>query len=164
MSKNEHAIHILPLRMYLMVGASLLALTFVTVYVSTFDFGEWNLIVAMIIAGVKATLVLFFFMHLYYDNKVYFSIFIGALLFLTIFIVFTMFDTQTRGQVDPAQENPIESKAVIYQPGGSALKGGHEEGSKPGAKADTATHGAAKVDSSKVDSTAQPKTAPAEHK
>jgi cytochrome c oxidase subunit IV len=164
MSKNEHAIHILPLRMYLMVGASLLALTFVTVYVSTFDFGEWNLIVAMIIAGVKATLVLFFFMHLYYDNKVYFSIFIGALLFLTIFIVFTMFDTQTRGQVDPAQEHPIESKAVIYQPGGSALKGGHEEGSKPGAKADTVAHGAAKVDSSKADSTAQPKTAPAEHK
>ena len=164
MSKNEHAIHILPLRIYLMVGATLLALTFVTVYVSTFDFGEWNLIVAMIIASIKATLVLFFFMHLYYDNKVYFSVFIGAVLFLAVFIVFTMFDTQSRGWVNPIQESPIESKALIYQPGGSALKGGHEEGTThEAAKGDTARHDTVQTDSSRVDSTAR-STAPAEHK
>ncbi len=165
MSKNEHVIHILPLRVYLMVGSALLALTFVTVYVSTFDFGEWNLIVAMIIAAVKATLVVLFFMHLFYDSKVYFSIFLGSLLFLAIFITFTLFDTQTRGAVNPIQESPIESKATIYQPGGSALKGGHEEGKEAGTKPDSTSHAPAKHDSSAIDTSAHaPTTTPAEHK
>ncbi len=120
MSKDAHAIHILPLKVYLGVGATLLLLTFVTVYVSTFDFGSWNLVIAMVIAATKALLVAFFFMHLFYDSKVYFSIFVGALMFLAVFIVFTMFDTQTRGQVNPQQEKPIDDKAVIYREGGSA--------------------------------------------
>jgi cytochrome c oxidase subunit IV len=142
MTKNGHAIHILPLRIYLMVGATLLALTFVTVYVSTFDFGEWNLIVAMVIAAIKALLVAFFFMHLFYDSKVYFSIFVGALIFLAIFIVFTMFDTQTRGQVNFEQEKPIDPNAVIYRDTSAA----------PAAKADSTKRGA-KLDSTRLDTT-----------
>lgn len=142
MTKNEQAIHILPLRVYLMVGATLLALTFVTVYVSTFDFGEWNLIVAMVIAAIKALLVAFFFMHLFYDSKVYFSIFVGALIFLAIFIVFTMFDTQTRGQVNFEQEKPINPNAVIYR----------DTSVVPAVKPDSTGRGA-KLDSTHADTT-----------
>jgi cytochrome c oxidase subunit IV len=138
MTKNGHAIHILPLRVYLMVGATLLALTFVTVYVSTFDFGEWNLIVAMVIAAIKALLVAFFFMHLFYDSKVYFSIFVGALMFLAIFIVFTLFDTQTRGQVNAEQEFPINPNAVIYRDN-TSTSAGRPDSTKHTAKPDS-TH------------------------
>jgi hypothetical protein len=109
--------------------------------------------------------VVFFFMHLYYDSKVYFSIFTGSLIFLAIFIAFTMFDTQTRGAVNPIQESPIESKATIYQPGGSALKGGHETGKEAGTKPDSSSHAPAKHDSAAVDTTSHaPSTTPAEHK
>jgi cytochrome c oxidase subunit IV len=160
MSKNEHAIHILPLRVYLGVGAALLVFTFITVYVSTFDFGEWNLVVAMVIAATKALLVAFFFMHLYYDSKVYFSIFIGALLFLAIFITFTMFDTQTRGQVNAEQENPIDPRAVIYRDTSAtpSAKVG-EPGKGPAVPGDSAKS-IARPDSTHADTTSHATPAP----
>jgi cytochrome c oxidase subunit 4 len=110
--KGHH--HILPLKLYLTVGAMLLALTGITVWVSTFDFGPYNLVVAMIIAAIKGLLVAFFFMHLYYDSKLYFSIFAFAIAFLAVFIVFTMFDTQTRAEVNEIEGKTIQPKAAMY--------------------------------------------------
>ncbi len=115
MSSKAHIPHILPLSLYLTIGAALLALTAITVTVSQFDFGPYNLVIAMTIAAIKALLVAFFFMHLWFDSKVYFSIFAGALLFLAVFIVLIMFDTQRRGDIDPALEGPIEKSAAMYQ-------------------------------------------------
>ena len=114
MSKATHHPHILPLNVYLTVGASLLCLTAVTVWVSTFDFGAYNLVVAMIIAAVKGLLVAFFFMHLFYDSKLYFSIFAFAIAFLAVFIVFTMFDTQARAGIYEIQAQPIQPNAAMY--------------------------------------------------
>lgn len=106
--------HVLPLRLYLTVGAALLVLTLTTVWVSTIDFGPYNLVIAMIIAATKALLVAFFFMHLFYDSKLYFIIFGTAVTFLAIFIIFTMFDTQGRGDVNAIQSRPIQEKAAMY--------------------------------------------------
>jgi cytochrome c oxidase subunit 4 len=97
MSGKQHH-HILPLSTYLTVGAALLMLTIITVVVSQFQLGEWNLIVAMTVAAIKATLVLLFFMHLKYDNKLYAVAFLIAVTFLAVFIVLTMLDTMTRDE------------------------------------------------------------------
>ena len=59
---SEH--HITPLRTYLIIAATLLFLSGVTVWVSYFDFGPLNIIIAMGVASLKATLVALFFMHL----------------------------------------------------------------------------------------------------
>ena len=67
----------------------------------------------MLIAGFKATLVAFFFMHLWYDNKLYFLIFASSLAFLAVFIGLTMFDTQRRAEIDQIKGHPIEPKAII---------------------------------------------------
>lgn len=115
MSDKSHTPHILPVSLYLTIGAALLVLTMVTVTVSQYDFGPYNLVIAMMIASIKALLVAFFFMHLWFDSKVYFSIFAGALMFLAVFIVFTMFDTQRRGDIYEAVEQPIDKNAAIYQ-------------------------------------------------
>lgn len=115
MEENKQAHHILPLQVYLGVGTALLILTIVTVWVAQYNLGPVNLLVAMIIAAAKASLVALYFMHLKYDNKLYAVIFLTALLFLAAFIVFTMFDTMDRGLVDPTKERPISDKAVIYQ-------------------------------------------------
>jgi len=97
MSEKQHH-HVLPLSVYLIVGATLLVLTGITVVVAEFQLGEWNLIVAMAIAALKATLVLLFFMHLKYDNKLYSFAFLISIAFLAVFIVFTMLDTLERDQ------------------------------------------------------------------
>jgi cytochrome c oxidase subunit 4 len=114
-NSTEHAAHILPLRVYLIVAALLLIATGLTVTIAQVDFGPWNLVVAMLIAGIKATLVAMFFMHLKYDNKLYSIVFVGAILFLAIFIVFTMFDTMRRGDLNEITARPIEAQAEMYK-------------------------------------------------
>ena len=112
--RHNHTPHILPLRLYFTVGGALLVLTAITVAVAHFDLGPLNLTVAMLIAAIKASLVALFFMHLKYDNKLYAIIFVTALLFMAIFIIFTLFDTMTRDEISPEESGPINPKAVIY--------------------------------------------------
>lgn len=119
---SEHSkshIHILPLKTYLSVGAALLVLTAVTVGVSFIPLGGFNVVVALLIASIKALLVALFFMHLLYDKKIFMIIFAVAILFLALFITFTMFDTMRRGDIDVMQAAPIEKNAVIYKESGS---------------------------------------------
>ena len=61
--------HIVPLRVYLGIGAALMVMTAVTVGVSFIHLGGWNVVVALTIASIKATLVALVFMHLLYDKK-----------------------------------------------------------------------------------------------
>ena len=51
---SEH--HITPLRTYLIIAASLLFLSGVTVWVSYIDLGSFNIVLAMLVATVKATI------------------------------------------------------------------------------------------------------------
>lgn len=113
--------HVLPVGLYLLIGGSLIVLTALTVYVSLFNFGEWNLIVAMAIAATKASLVVLYFMHLKYDKKIFSVVFVGALLFLAVFIVLTMMDTMTRGDIDPVEDMPVNPNAVIYEQAPAAV-------------------------------------------
>jgi cytochrome c oxidase subunit 4 len=104
---RKHVPHILPLKVYFMVAVGLLLLTVVTVRVSYFDFGTWNLIVAMSIASIKASLVALFFMHLKYDERFNSVIFVSSLAFLGVFFALTLADTVDRGAVDPIKERAI---------------------------------------------------------
>ncbi|MGD9899702.1 MAG: cytochrome C oxidase subunit IV family protein [Calditrichaceae bacterium] len=114
-NKIEHKIHIIPLRIYLGVAAALLVLTGITVGVSFLHFGAFNLVIAMLIAAVKGTLVILFFMHLLYDNKFYLAIFSFSLVFLAVFIILTMFDTMNRGEIYKIKDGPIQKNAQIYE-------------------------------------------------
>ena len=112
---NKHTPHILPLSLYLTIGGVLLVLTAVTVMVSFYQFGPFNLLIAMFIAAVKASLVAMYFMHLKYDSKIYLVIFVMAILFLATFITFTMFDTLQRDQMYPMKSGQIRKDAIIYE-------------------------------------------------
>lgn len=114
---TEKKVHITPVKTYLAVAVALFFLTAITVSVSFVDLGALNITVALAIASVKALLVAFFFMHLFYDNKLYLLVFAGALFFLTIFITLTMFDTSYRGEIYREKAKPIEAKAKIYEQG-----------------------------------------------
>ena len=115
MASKEHAEHILPLSLYLKVGATLLVLTVVTVAVAQVHLGPLNVVVAMLIAAAKAGVVALYFMHLKYTSRLYSVVFILSLLMLAVFIIFTMFDTMERGSIDEIKAKPIEERAIIYQ-------------------------------------------------
>jgi len=112
---KSHDIHILPLKLYLGIGITLIILTIITYTVAQIDLGPYNLVVAMLIAMTKALLVALFFMHLLYDNKLYMIIFSIGLIFIAIFIIFTMFDTMRRGDIYLEVGEPINKEAIIYQ-------------------------------------------------
>ncbi len=111
---NTATPHVLPLSLYFTVAGTLFVLTGITVAVSFVHFGEFNIIVAMLIATVKASLVALYFMHLKYDNKLFMAVFLSSLIFLGLFLTLTMTDTMHRGDIDPIKEHPIKKEAIIY--------------------------------------------------
>lgn len=87
--------HAVPMRVLATTLIVLLALTFITVAATWYDFGAaGNLWIALIIATVKATLVALYFMHLRYDKPFNAVILICALLFLLLFCSLTLLDTR----------------------------------------------------------------------
>ncbi len=122
MSEQKHEHHIIPLSTYFKVFGALMALTVLTVVTAQIDLGGWaNIILAMFIATTKATLVLMFFMHLYYDNKTNLIFFLGSVLFLVIFIAFTLIDIDYRDKIyKEGAMSPQGSKSykeyIIMQP------------------------------------------------
>jgi cytochrome c oxidase subunit IV len=90
---SEHHDHT---KSYLLVLGTLLVLTVVTVWISYFDFGTFNVFIAMFVATVKGSFVCLYFMHLKEDNKVNQVVFISAFVFLAIFVGLTLSDTLYR--------------------------------------------------------------------
>ena len=101
-SQHEHAHHGGP-KIYLLVLGVLVALTVITVLAAGVNFGSTsaNVIIAMAIASVKASLVALFFMHLRWDKPLNATIFVGGLCFLGIMLTFTFMDNTTRLEVRP---------------------------------------------------------------
>lgn len=93
---HDSAHHIIPFGTYIKVFAALIVLTVVTVLVAQVDFGAFNAVVAFGIATVKAVLVLGYFMHLKYDDKMNRVIFLSALFFLVVLWFFCILDEVTR--------------------------------------------------------------------
>ena len=69
--------------------AALLVLTVITVLASTIHWGSGmaNVIIAMIIASIKGSLVALFFMHLRWDKPMTSIIFCSTLFFLGLFLI-----------------------------------------------------------------------------
>jgi len=81
----------------------LMILTVLTVAVTRIDLGaSGNLVVAMAIATVKATLVVAFFMHLVWDKKLHLILFLISVLFLILFLSLSLTD---RAEYQPDLDN-----------------------------------------------------------
>jgi cytochrome c oxidase subunit 4 len=84
-------------RGYLEVFFALWVLTALTVGAALLDLGALSTPVAFLIAGVKALLVLWFFMHLRYSNRLVW-LFAGAgVVWLGLLIGGTVTEVETRG-------------------------------------------------------------------
>ena len=94
----EH--HIVPIKVYFAVFGALMVFTAITVFVAKFDlehyWGPLNIIVAMTVAVIKATLVVLYFMHVRYSSRLTQVIVVSGLFWLAILLVFTLMDYLSR--------------------------------------------------------------------
>jgi cytochrome c oxidase subunit 4 len=93
------------LKSYFAVFGSLIALTVLTVAAASMHLPEsiegLHTPIAFTIAGVKALLVLLFFMHLWQSPKLIWLVVFAALLWLAIMFVLTFADYLTRSWLIP---------------------------------------------------------------
>ncbi len=91
---DEH--HVVPVSIYIGVFLALIVLTVVTAWVATVDLGPFNFAVAIGIALFKASLVILYFMHVKYSDRLT-KMVIGTGLFTLVLLLFiTMTDLWTR--------------------------------------------------------------------
>ena len=86
--------HVASTKVLLGTFGALMVLTVLTVAATMVDLGSsMNLLVAMIVATIKAGLVCMFFMHLRYDKVMHTVAFLAALLFALLFVSFALMDS-----------------------------------------------------------------------
>jgi len=92
MSQNSHPTPLL----YFVIVVCLFAGTVLTYFAATWDMGIWNPVVALTIACTKAVLVILFFMHVRYSDKLT-KVTVGAGFFwLMILITLSLSDYLSR--------------------------------------------------------------------
>jgi cytochrome c oxidase subunit 4 len=87
---EEHKI--IPAKTYVTIWAALVALTALTITVSQMELGKASMLAALIIASVKASLVLAYFMHLKYERLLFKLMFFMPVVTLAVIIGLTFFD------------------------------------------------------------------------
>ncbi len=89
--------HIVTKKQYSFVFGALLLLTFVTTAVGMMDLGRLNVVVALVIAVIKAMLVVLFFMHIYWSTKLTRVVVVSGLAWLALLLWLTLTDVLSRG-------------------------------------------------------------------
>ncbi|MEQ1946767.1 MAG: cytochrome C oxidase subunit IV family protein [Bryobacteraceae bacterium] len=113
-------------RAHLLTLLTLLFLTIVTVGASYIDFGSGNIVIALVIATMKASVVALFFMHLLHDKPVNSVIAVSGFLFLGLFLTFVLLDLGYRKDSIPRNCAPgaLCSGSRVVPPAGAAAPGG----------------------------------------
>lgn len=96
MSEHEHTEHIVQPGTYLAIILTLLALTGITVAAAYVNLHEFNIVVALAIATVKATLVVLFFMHAKFSPQRTKLVIIAGIFWLAILLFMTLSDYWSR--------------------------------------------------------------------
>jgi cytochrome c oxidase subunit IV len=96
---------------YFVIWAILLGFTVLTVVTGRMDLGAANIVIALTIASVKATLVVLFFMHLSDAHGANRLVFVVSVLFVGVLMLGVFGDLMTRNPISlpggvPAFENP----------------------------------------------------------
>ncbi len=89
-------VKIVPRTIYYRVGLALLALLLLTVAIAFINLGQFNIVVALTIAIVKAVLVVLYFMHVRYSSRIMWVFASAGFFWLLILFVLTMSDFLTR--------------------------------------------------------------------
>ncbi len=94
--EHDHTDHIVSPGVYLTIILCLLGLTGATVAAAYVNLGQFNIVVALAIATLKATLVVLFFMHAKYVPKRTQLVIVAGIFWLALLLFMTMSDYITR--------------------------------------------------------------------
>ena len=90
--------HIIPSKIYYLIWIGLMSLTVITAAVAFVDLGQFNTIVALSIATLKAVLVVLFFMHLKYNSdRMTVVAVVSAIFWLMLLLGLSLMDYGWRG-------------------------------------------------------------------
>lgn len=91
---DDHAsfAHPAPVKLLLGVFFALVILTVLTLLLAG-NMGPFGFVVAMLLATLKATLVMLFFMHMFWDKGINIVAFLSSLLFVGLFLFMTLLDS-----------------------------------------------------------------------
>lgn len=81
---------------YFVIFFALMALTIITVWVSRIDLGAMNTLVAMVVAVIKALLVILWFMHVIHSPRMTWIVVISSFLWLGVMFALFFSDYLTR--------------------------------------------------------------------
>ncbi len=104
MSENGH--HIVSPKIYAAILAALLLGTWLTVQAAKIDLGRWNIVLALLIATIKMSLVILFFMHGKYSPKRTQIVIVSGFFWLAIMLGLTLTDYTARHPEPSRSANP----------------------------------------------------------
>jgi cytochrome c oxidase subunit IV len=93
---SDEKTHIVPFKTQIFVLLALLVLTGITVAVTQLEFGALNTLIAMLIAGAKAIIVLAWYMHLKYEKTLLPMLVAGVVIIFLLVLFVTFFDYSYR--------------------------------------------------------------------
>ena len=111
MSEQEHTEHIVKPGTYVAIISTLLILTGLTVTAAYINLGRFNIVVALAIATLKATLVVLFFMHAKYSPRRTQLVIFAGIFWLIILLFMTLSDYISRVDYRGA---PSPSTQVVH--------------------------------------------------
>ncbi len=91
MSENEKHITV-STKTFVGIWITLLALTGIAIEAAALEMGTWSMAANLVIASTKASLVLWFFMHLKYERRFFKLLILVPIATLTIIIWLTFYD------------------------------------------------------------------------
>ena len=108
--------HPMPIWMLLAVFFALIFLTILTVaqaavlesFKGSVDLGNWEVILSLSIATVKASLVMVFFMHMKSEKPFNVIVFMSSFLFVSLFLGFTLMDAHHHREKIDVNTAPLE--------------------------------------------------------
>ena len=102
--------HIVLPKIYVAIFAALMLGTGITVWAAFQNFHQFNIVIAMVIASIKATLVVLYFMHARYSPRRTQLVIVCSVFWLAIMLALTLADYQTR----QPRESRLSPSVVSY--------------------------------------------------
>ena len=96
-TESERMHHVTPASVYYVIFGALIVLTAITVGVAFLDLGWLNTPIALLIAVLKASLVILYFMHVRWSTHLTWVVVVGSFLWLGVLFVLTFSDYLSRG-------------------------------------------------------------------
>jgi cytochrome c oxidase subunit 4 len=90
--EDRQETHIVGTKTFVLVWIALLFLTGLTIEAAEMQMGKWSMLANLLIASTKASLVLWIFMHLKYERRLFKLLLLVPIVTITIIIGLTFLD------------------------------------------------------------------------